>query len=438
MAGDSYQVEAIQTIPPSPDFQYRGGQLYVEDIPVQAIADKYGTPAYLYSATAIDRAYRAIDGALGRAPHTVAYAVKANGSLAVLARFSRLGAGADIVSGGELARALKAGIPAGRIFFSGTGKTDAELVAALDAGIRAIHVESAPELDALEAIARQRNTRVPIALRINPDVDPKTHPYISTGLRTAKFGIQVDDARALLSRLVTSAHLDLQGIACHLGSQLLSPGPYQEGMAVVARFAKECVAAGAPLRYLDAGGGWPVLYGNEAEPHPPYRAYGEAILEGIRQGGAAELGLELVVETGRSMVADAGLLLTRVTYLKEQLDKRFVIVDAAMTDLIRPSLYGSYHAIMPVREPNGKTPRFRADVVGPVCETGDFLARGRDLPQVSRGDLLAVRGAGAYSAAMASNYNGRPRACEILVEGDTARMVRRRETIEELWQNETI
>jgi diaminopimelate decarboxylase len=432
------QVEDIQTVPPSPDFSYRAGQLYAESVSLEHIADKYGTPAYIYSGAAVDRAYRTIDAALGPGPHQVAYSLKANGSLALLSRLARLGASADIVSDGELARALKAGFAPDRIVFSGVGKTDRELVAALEAGIGAIHVESEPEIDVLEAIARERRVRAPIALRINPDVDPKTHPYIATGLHSSKFGIELAVARALLPRLVQSPHLNLQGLACHLGSQLLSPEPYREAMTVVASFATECVSAGAKLRSLDAGGGWPVVYGNETEQPPPYSEYGQAILGGIHKGGATELGLEVIVEPGREMVADAGLLLTRVTYVKKQGNKRFVIVDAAMTDLIRPSLYGSYHAIMPAQQPANCAPYTPADVVGPVCETGDFLARGRKLPELRRGDLLAIRGAGAYSAVMASTYNGRTRACEILVEGNSHRVVRNREKIEDLWRDEVV
>lgn len=436
--GFSEQVDAVQTVPPSPDYTYRQGHLYAESVSLEHLADKYGTPAYIYSGAAVDRAYRAIDAALGSGSHKVAYSLKANGSLALLARLARLGAGADIVSDGELARALKAGFAPDRIVFSGVGKTDRELIAALQAGIRAIHVESEPEIDALEAIAKQRGVRAPIALRINPDVDPKTHPYVATGLHSSKFGIELAVARALLPRLVRSPHLNLQGLACHLGSQLLSPEPYREAMTVVASFATECVRAGAKLRSLDAGGGWPVLYGNETEEPPPYSAYGEAILDGIRKGGATDLGLEVIVEPGREMVADAGLLLTRVTYVKNQGDKRFVIVDAAMTELIRPSLYGSYHAMMPVGQHSNGTPYTPADVVGPVCESGDFLARGRKLPALRRGDLLAIRGAGAYTAVMASTYNGRARVCELLVEGNSYRVVRNREKIEDLWRDEVI
>jgi diaminopimelate decarboxylase len=432
------QGDAVQTVPPSPEFTYRSGHLYAESVAISDIADKCGTPAYLYSNAALDRAYRSIDAALDAAPHRVAYSVKANGCLALLARLARLGASADIVSGGELARVLKAGMAPGGVVFSGVGKTDQELAAALDAGIGAIHVESEPEIDALEAIAKRRGVRAPIALRINPDIDPKTHPYIATGLHSTKFGIELGAARAFLPRLIRSPHLNLQGLAFHLGSQLLSPEPYREATAVVAAFAKECTRAGAKLRTLDAGGGWPVLYGNEVEHPPAYRAYGRAIEEGIRQGGAGELGLELIIEPGRSVVAEAGLLLTRVTYVKNQGDKRFIIVDAAMTDLIRPSLYGSYHAIMPETESAASAPVTPADVVGPVCETGDFLARGRMLPEIHRGDLLAIRGAGAYSAVMASTYNGRPLACEILVEGGAYRVVRDRQKTEDLWRNEVI
>jgi diaminopimelate decarboxylase len=437
MASHSTSKRSLQSVPPSSDFVYRGGILYAESVSLMEIADQVETPTYVYSASVIDGAYRRIDEALGDVPHLVAYSVKANGNLALLERLGRMGSGADIVSGGELARALEAGIPAERIVFSGVGKTDRELHAALDAGIYQINVESEPEIDALEAIARARGRRARVALRVNPDIDPQTHPYISTGLRTSKFGLEIDVARKLVPRLLESRHLVLQGVACHIGSQLLSPAPISDAVAIVAGFAVECVRSGAELRTLDAGGGWPILYGDEPPGEPfPFNTFGDAVREGIRKGGAEELGLQIIVEPGRFIMGDAGVLLTRVTYVKQQCGKRFIIVDGAMTDLVRPALYNSYHAVSPVRKPDEYAEQSAADVVGPVCETSDFLALDRELPEIRRGDLLAVRGAGAYGAVMASTYNARPRAAEVLVEGRSFRLIRARETIPELWQNE--
>ena len=436
MASSSTTRSRPQSVPPSADFVYRGGILYAESVSLMEIADRVGTPAYVYSASVIDGAYHRIDEALGDVPHLLAYSVKANGNLALLARMGRMGSGADIVSGGELARVLEAGIPASRVVFSGVGKTDRELHAALDAGIYQTNVESVAEIDALEAIARARGVCVPVALRVNPDVDPGTHPYISTGLHTNKFGLQTKTARELIPRLKQSRYLDLQGLACHIGSQLLSPAPISDAVAIVAEFAVECVRAGVELRTLDVGGGWPILYGDETSIPYPFSAFGDAVREGIREGGAEQLKLQIIVEPGRSIVGDAGVLLTRVTYVKWQGGKRFIIVDGSMTELIRPALYGSYHAVSLVEKPDETAPLTPADVVGPVCETSDFLARDRELPELKRGDLLAVRGAGAYGAVMASTYNGRPRAPEVLVEGKDYHLIRTRETIPELWQNE--
>ena len=427
------------TIPPSAHFvRDATGALTVDGVPLSAIAESVGTPAYVYSGAAIDAAYHRIERALAGTPHLLAYAAKANGSLAILARLARLGAGCDIVSGGELARALRAGIPASRIVYSGVGKSEAELEAALDAGIRAIHVESVPELDLLESIAARRGVRAPIALRVNPDVDPETHPYIATGLHDTKFGLELDVARALLPRIVRSPHLLLEGVACHIGSQLHSAAPLAEAVELIARFACECVDAGAPLKTLDAGGGWPIAYGDEDSEYDDWSAFGEAIRRGIERGGAARLGLEVIVENGRALVGDAGVLLTRVRYAKPQSTKRFVIVDAAMTELIRPALYGAHHAVMPVSAVAPDSELEVVDVVGPVCETADFLAEGRALPPLAAGDLLAIRGAGAYGMSMASQYNARPRAAEVMVDEGEFRVVRARESIEDLMRGETV
>jgi diaminopimelate decarboxylase len=428
-------VSTKHRVPHSRHFVHEGRILHAESVPLDEIADHVGTPAYVYSTASVREAYQAVDSALADVPHMVAYAVKANGNLALLSQLAQLGSGADIVSGGELARALKAGFPAERIVFSGVGKTDPEIRAALEAGIRSLHVESAAEIDAIESIAEELGVVAKIALRVNPNVDAATHPYISTGLRTSKFGIDIHVARELVPRLVKSERVRFEGVACHIGSMVLSPEPLGDALAITAEFAAECVSRGAPLTTIDAGGGWPILYGNEGKDAESHAVFGKALIEGIRRGGAADLGLTLVVEPGRSIVGDAGVLLTRVVYVKEQVGKRFVVVDAAMNDLIRPALYGAYHAIVPVEHTPG-APETPADVVGPVCESSDFFAHDRALPPVKRGDLLAIRGAGAYTATMASNYNSRPLAPEVLVDGAGFQVVRVRQKVEDLWRDE--
>lgn len=422
----------MSQVPHSDHFHYEDGHLHADGVDLRAIAEAHGTPAYVYSGSAVDRAYATIDAALASVPHLVAYAVKANSNLALLARLARAGCGADIVSGGELTRALRAGFPADRIVFSGVGKTDAEIVAALDAGVQSLHAESEAEIFAIEAIARDRGVVAPISMRINPDVDAQTHPYISTGLHSTKFGLELDVARRVLPQVLASAHLQLEGLACHIGSMVLSPEPLSEAIERTAEFAVECQRAGAQLKTLDAGGGWPILYGDEGRAADSHAVFGQALIDGMRRGGAADLGLTLLVEPGRSVVGDAGILLTRVLYVKEQAGKRFIIVDASMTELIRPALYKAYHAIVPVAAPAAGAPMRLADVVGPVCESTDFLAKERLLPEVQRGDLLVVRGCGAYSAVMASNYNTRTLAPEVLVDGDRFQLVRRRQQIDEL------
>jgi diaminopimelate decarboxylase len=413
--------------------QYRNDQLHAEGVALHRLAEEHGTPLFVYGGSAIDAAYAAIDEALAFAPHLIAYAVKANGNLAILARLARLGAGADIVSGGELLRALEAGIPPDRIVFSGVGKRDDEIELALARGIRSLHAESAAEVDAIEAIARRMGKRAPLALRVNPDVDPQTHPYIATGLHESKFGIAIPTAEALVPRIVASPHLALEGVACHIGSQLATPEPLAQAVTLVARFALGCRAAGADVRVLDAGGGWPLAYGSETSPFPPPAAYGAAIQRGLEAAGATDAGLSLVVEPGRSIIGGAGVLLSRVIFVKDRPPKRFVIVDAAMTELLRPALYGAYHAARPVQAPAPSAPTQPVDLVGPVCESGDFLAQSRPMPPLARGDLLIFESAGAYAACMASNYNARPRPAEVLVEGDTHRVIRRRERPEDLW-----
>lgn len=425
-------------VPESQVFVYQNGQLYCEGVALAAIAKQVGTPAYVYSWSAIREAYSAIDRSLSFTRHTICYAMKANSSLALLKRLGELGSGADIVSGGELKRALHAGIPGERIVFSGVGKTDAEIESALVAGVRSLHAESAPEIQAIEEVAKRLGRPAPVSLRVNPDVDPKTHPYIATGLKESKFGIDMATARALLPQILNSPHLRLEGLACHIGSLIGSATAMRDAVRAVGELALECKRLGADLHTLDAGGGWPIAYGNEEQPPEPYEAFGAAIREGLELSGANALNLELIVEPGRSIVGDAGVLLTQVLFVKEQSEKRFVIVDGAMSELIRPALYDAYHALVPVTKAAEQAELIPADVVGPICESGDFLALNRPLPALTRGDLIAVRGAGAYGASMASNYNSRPRAPEVLVDGATFHVIRRRENVEDLWRDEVV
>lgn len=417
---------------------YRERELWLEGVPLDEIADAIDTPTYVYSGAAIDEAYASVADAMATATDRdvlIAYAVKANGNLALLSRLAKMGCGADIVSGGELLRALHAGIDPAKIVFSGVGKRADEIRAALQEGIRAIHVESPTELDLVAAEAERLATRATIALRVNPDVDAETHPYIATGLHSTKFGLELDVARALLPRIVADPRLELEGVACHIGSQLATVAPLQEAVTLLGRFALECRVAGAPVRSLDVGGGWPMAYGDEETPYPPYAAFAQGIRRGLAEAGATDF--DLITEPGRALVGAAGVLLTRVVNVKMQGSKRFVIVDAAMTELIRPALYQAYHAIVPLRD--GAGPVSAADVVGPVCESGDFFARDRPLPEaVAPGDLLAILGAGAYGREMAMTYNARPPAAEVLVEGQEWRIIRERASVESLWALERL
>jgi diaminopimelate decarboxylase len=425
-------------IPESPWFWYRDGALYCEQVSLASIVAEVDTPAFVYSGAAIDDAYQSIDEALSFAPHLIAYAVKANGNLSVLARLASQGCGADIVSVGEMQRALKAGFPPDRVIYSGVGKRREEIVAAAKAGIRALHVENVQELDVVESVAQEHGCPLSIGLRVNPDVDPKTHPYIATGLRESKFGLAIPVAEQVLPRILRSEHLKLEAVACHIGSQLSSVEPLREAIEVLGRFAVHCMDRGAGLRAIDVGGGWPMHYGQELDPYPCPSAFGDAIYEGLEAADVLRPGIEIITEPGRALVGDAGVLLTQVLYTKTQGSRRFVIVDAAMTELIRPALYGAYHAIMPVMEPAFNAALFPVDVVGPVCESGDFVAKDRPLPEVHRGDLLAIRGAGAYGREMQSMYNARPLPPEVLVDGPRFRVVRRKSGPEALWQGEVL
>lgn len=423
-------------IPDSAWFSYRDGVLACEGVSLDDIAAAVDTPAFVYSGASIDAAYQSIDQALGFGSHLVAYAVKANANLAILSRLASQGCGADIVSVGELRRALKAGFSPDHIIFSGVGKRRDEILAAAAAGVRAIHVENVQELDVIESVAQEVGRKLAIGIRVNPDVDAQTHPYIATGLRESKFGLAIPVAEALLPRVVASKHLELEAVACHIGSQLGSPEPLCEAIEILGRFATSCIAAGATLRAIDVGGGWPMHYGHETDPYPSPLAFGDAIRSGLEASGMLRPDIRIITEPGRALVGDAGVLLTRVLYTKDQGGHRFVIVDAAMTELIRPALYGAHHAIMPVQQPAASAESVVVDVVGPVCESGDFIAKGRPLPPVQPGDLLAIRGAGAYGREMQSMYNARPLPAEVLVDGARSRVVRRRSGPEALWLGE--
>jgi diaminopimelate decarboxylase len=409
-------------------FQRKGGELRAEEIPLAALARAYGTPLYVYSAATLRRHWRVLDRSLAGLRHLVCYAAKANGNLAVLDLFARLGAGFDIVSGGELYRVLKAGGDPRKVVYSGVGKTDEEIAFALSQRVRCLNVESGPELARVSVVARRLGVRAPVALRVNPDVDPRTHPYIATGLRRSKFGVSVEEARHLYRLAARDEALDVRGIACHIGSQITSVTPFVDAIARVRVLSRELAADGLRLRHVDVGGGLGIQYRDEEPPHPD--AYGRAVKRALRGFPG-----EVILEPGRVLVGNAGVLVTRVLYVKRSASKVFAVVDAAMNDLVRPSLYGAHHDIEPVGDPSGR-PRATVDVVGPVCESSDFLAQGREMTLPERGDLLCVRSAGAYGFSMSSNYNARPRAAEVLVRGDTAHLVRRRESWPDLVRGE--
>ncbi|HZR34738.1 MAG TPA: diaminopimelate decarboxylase [Nevskia sp.] len=410
-------------------FNYRNGELHAEEVPLSAIAARYGTPTYVYSRATLTRHYRAFDEALAGLDHRVCYAVKANSTLAVLQVLARLGAGFDIVSGGELERVLRAGGAADRIVFSGVGKTAAEMNRALDAGIHCFNVESEAELQRLSAIAAQRGMRARIAFRVNPDVDAKTHPYISTGMKENKFGVEIGEAERLYALAQSLPGVEIHGVACHIGSQLLELAPFLDALDRVLALIDRLAARGIRLRHIDVGGGLGVRYHDEQPPEPAEWARAlRPKLEGR--------GLTVMTEPGRAIAGNAGILLTRVELLKPTAHKNFAVIDAAMNDLIRPSFYDAWHAVLPVRERGGGA-RQTWDLVGPVCESGDWLARGRELA-LAEGDLLVFRTAGAYGFTMSSNYNSRPRAAEVLVDGAQMHLARARETIDDLVRGEEL
>jgi len=409
-------------------FLYKEGELFCESVPLRAIAEAVGTPAYVYSASAIEARYREFDDALSAIPHLVCYSVKANGNLALLEALSALGSGFDIVSGGELYRVMRAGGNPAKVVFSGVGKTAEEITEALRAGIMMINVESAAELEVVERSARELGLRAPISLRVNPDVDPRTHPYIATGLRDSKFGLPIADARASYRRASRSPHLEIVGVSCHIGSQLTTLEPFEDALRRILRLVADLEGEGIRLGYLDMGGGLGIRYKDEDPPPPArYAAALAALVEPAR--------VTLVIEPGRAIVGNAGVMLTRVLYRKNSSGKDFIVVDGGMNDLVRPTLYGAYQEILTVRTP--ALERIKVDVVGPVCESGDFLARERELPPLCEGDLLAVLGAGAYGFSMASNYNARRRPAEVMVQGGTFKVVRERETYLDLVRGES-
>jgi len=415
---------------PTQGFDYRNGVLHCEDVSLEAIAAQAGTPCYVYSAKSILANYEAYSQRCGEAPHTVHYSVKANGSLGILSLLARRGAGFDIVSGGELFRVLQAGGDPAKVVFSGVGKTAAEIDYALGAGVGAFNCESEAELVLLNERAGCRGLRAPVAVRVNPDVSAETHPYIATGLREHKFGVAIAEAEALYARAGALPHLAVEGVACHIGSQILDVGAFVEALRKVVALAERLRARGIAIGHLDLGGGLGVGY-RAGDPGPAIGEY-MAALAGELQGR----GLHLHVEPGRSIVAQAGVLLTTVLYRKPGPDKEFLIVDAAMNDLIRPALYKSHHEILPVRA--AARSEVTADIVGPVCETGDFLARDRRLGAVEPGERLAICTAGAYGFVLSSNYNARPRAAEVLVDGARSTVIRERETCADLIRGERV
>jgi len=408
--------------------EYRQHTLHLEDVPLADIARREGTPCYVYSRASILDRFRAYQTAFGSVPHKVCYAVKANANLAILKLLAEAGAGFDIVSGGELFRVLKAGADPAAVIFSGVGKTAQELDYALEQRIRSFNCESEPELALIDSLAARRGVKAKVAVRVNPDVDAATHPYISTGLRKHKFGIDISEAEGVYERARSLPNLELEGVSCHIGSQITDIAPMVQVFGKMAALVQRLRAKGLPIHTLDLGGGLGVPY-KPGDLAPSIQEFIQAMC-----CATAGHNLEILIEPGRSIVAEAGVLLTRVLYRKSNGDRQFVIVDAAMNDLIRPALYHSHHEIIPLRENQGGTTT--ADVVGPVCESGDFLARGREIANVMPGDLLAVCTAGAYGFVAASNYNARPRPPEILVEGDRFRVIRKRETYEDLVRGE--
>lgn len=410
-------------------FQPKGGVLHAEGIPVPELAAAYGTPLYLYSTATLTRHWKVLNRSLSGLRRLVCYALKANSNLAVVSLFARLGSGFDIVSGGELYRVLHAGGDPRRVVYSGVGKRDGEISFALHQKVKVLNVESGPELSRVSVVARRMKLRAPVALRVNPDVDPKTHPYIATGLKETKFGVSVEEARRLYHLAAQDPAIEVRGIACHIGSQITALPPFVDAVARLRELARDLRRQGMQIRHIDVGGGLGIRYLDEEPPHP--EDYGRAVKRALRgfQG-------EVILEPGRVLVGNAGVLVTRVLYVKHHGRKVFAVVDAAMNDLLRPSLYGAEHAIEPVVAPRPGTREVECDVVGPICESADFLAKRRRLQEPQPGDLLCIRSTGAYGFAMSSNYNARPRAAEVLVDRDQALLARQRETLRDLIRGE--
>ncbi len=415
-----------------PPFEYKSGELYCEDVPLSKIAAEVGTPFYVYSRGEIERAYRAFDAALEAVPHRICYAVKACSTLGILKVLIECGAGADIVSVGELFRWQKAGGNPQHVVFSGVGKSEDEMRAAITAGIDCFNVESAEEMGVLGRVAREMKATVNVALRVNPDVDPQTHPYISTGLKQNKFGVPMSEAVHLLKKAQAMGGLAVAGVDFHIGSQLTKTSPFTDAIARLVALVDELAAAGIELHHVDIGGGLGIDYGKGETIVSPAE-YGQAVAKALAP--LTQRGLTVYTEPGRVLVGGAGALVTAVMFRKRNEAKHFTIVDAAMNDLMRPALYQSFHPMQPVKQTD-KT-AIVTDIVGPICETGDFFARDRELPELMPGELLWIGAAGAYGAAMASNYNTRPRAPEVLVRGSTYTVIRRRETLEQLIASET-
>jgi diaminopimelate decarboxylase len=410
-------------------FHYHEGRLYCEEVSIEDIAREVGTPFYCYSHATLSRHFHAFDDAFTDVDHLTCFSLKSCSNIAILSLFASLGAGMDIVSGGELYRAIKAGVPPDRIVFSGVGKTAEEIEYALETGILLFNLESPQEMQAVNTCAGRLGRQASIGIRVNPDVDPKTHPYISTGLRENKFGVDLDTAEALYAQATDLPHLDIVAVGCHIGSQLTEVSPFVDTLKRLKLLIGRLRKRGIEVRFLDLGGGLGITYSEEEPPDPA--EYARVLLEEM-----GDLDCTLIFEPGRVIVGNAGILVTRVLFTKEGPVKKFLIIDAGMNDLVRPSLYGSYHHIQPVVEDD--KPEIVADVVGPICETGDFLARDRTLPRVERGELLAVMSAGAYGFAMSSNYNSRPRAAEVLVKEDKFEVIRSRETYNDLLRGERI
>ena len=411
-------------------FQYKNEQLYVEDLPVKQLAEEFGTPLYIYSRATLERHWHAFDSALGKHPHLICYAVKANSNIGILNVMAKLGSGFDIVSQGELERVLAAGGEASKVVFSGVAKSRAEIMRALEVGIRCFNVESVAELHHINQIAGEMGKVAPISLRVNPDVDAHTHPYISTGLKENKFGVSVDEAREVYKLAATLPHVKITGMDCHIGSQLTELQPFLDATDRLIRLMEQLKEDGITLKHLDLGGGLGVTYTDETPPHPS--DYATALLNKLKNYED----LEIILEPGRAIAANAGILVAKVQYLKSNESRNFAITDTGMNDMIRPALYEAYMNIIEIDRTLGREKAIY-DVVGPVCETSDFLGKQRELA-IAEGDYIAQRSAGAYGASMSSNYNSRPRTAEVLVDGNKAHLIRRRENLSELWALESI